>query len=66
MANALQHWLSARPVRTNVAAQETAHSAGEAILYEFLRSQDDGRAIVQETHYISNPTVKAGLSGPPL
>lgn len=61
MTNALQHRLSARPVRTNVAALETAQSAGGAILYEFLRSEDDERAIVQETHYISNPTVKAGL-----
>ena len=37
MTNALQHRLSARPVRTNVAALETAQSAGGAILYEFLR-----------------------------
>lgn len=61
-----QLWLSPRPLhRTNIASQSTFDTAGNAARYEFL-PEDFGRWGVRETHYIDNPVVKAGRSGPPL
>ncbi|RYP45557.1 hypothetical protein DL768_008106 [Monosporascus sp. mg162] len=61
-----QLWLSPRPKRrTNIASQSTFTTAGGAAVYEFL-IEDDGSWGVGETHFIDNPIVKAGLSGPPL
>lgn len=61
-----QSWLSPRPeCRTNTADEAEISSAGDAALFEFLTAED-GRWIAKETHYIDNPIVKAGLSGPPL
>ncbi|KAF2177778.1 hypothetical protein K469DRAFT_719540 [Zopfia rhizophila CBS 207.26] len=66
MVRAEQLWLSPRPVRrTNIADKAQILSAGDAALFEFLTAED-GRWFVRETHYIDNPLVKAGLSGPPL
>lgn len=41
-------------------------TSGNMALFEFLRDDDDGRWVVRETHYIDNPQVRKGLSGPPL
>ncbi|KAF1919307.1 hypothetical protein BDU57DRAFT_512329 [Ampelomyces quisqualis] len=41
------------------------HHLGDAALYEPL-SMPNGRWVIRETHYIKNPLVKAGLSGPPI
>jgi len=66
MAGALQLWLSPRPMRrTNTADKAHLMSAGDAALFEFLKS-DHGRWYVRETHYLDNPIVQKGLSGPPL
>ena len=66
MLRTTQLWLSPRPVRrTNTAGKAQLMSAGDAALFEFLRAED-GKWFVRETHYIDNPIVKAGLSGPPL
>ena len=66
MVWAWQLWLSLRPLhRTKLASQSTFATAGNAAHYEFL-TEDDGRWGVRETHYIDNPVVRAGLSGPPL
>lgn len=60
-----QLWLSPRPQRSEIATDLTVYSNNDAALFEFL-IEPDGRWVVQETHYINNPLVKNGLSGPPL
>lgn len=66
MASNWQLWLSARPTkRTNIASDPTVLAAGGTILYEFI-TEEDGRRVVQETHYLDKKAVRDGLSGPPL
>jgi len=66
MAWGWQLWLSPRPkIRTNISQEPKISQAGGVSLVEFLK-EDDGRWVVQETHYISNELVRKGLSGPPL
>ncbi|KAK1950780.1 hypothetical protein LY78DRAFT_732341 [Colletotrichum sublineola] len=66
MAWAWQQWLSPRPKhRTRTNSQSSFPHLGDAALYEPL-SKPDGRWYVRETHYIENPLVRAGLTGPPL
>jgi hypothetical protein len=66
MAWAWQLWLSPRPVRRRIdASQKTFMAAGNMARFEIL-DEPDGRWGLRETHYIDNPRVKAGLSGPPL
>ena len=66
MALAMQQWLSPRPQhRTRNNQQTSFHHLGNATLYEPL-CKLDGQWYVRETHYIDNPFVRAGLSGPPL
>jgi hypothetical protein len=48
-----------------IASSSHIYSNDDAALFEFLR-EEDGRWVVRETHYIDNPLVKKGLSGPPL
>ncbi|KAI1192843.1 hypothetical protein F5X97DRAFT_339692 [Nemania serpens] len=61
-----QLWLSPRPLRrSNISSPSTFTTAHNAALYEFL-DEGRGRWGVRETHYIDNPLVRAGLSGPPL
>ncbi|KAK8070919.1 hypothetical protein PG997_011122 [Apiospora hydei] len=61
-----QLWLSPRPTRrTRTPAEPRMLSVDDAALYEF-NYEDGGRLFVRETHYADNPSVKAGLSGPPL
>ncbi|KAL7898969.1 hypothetical protein HDV63DRAFT_379274 [Trichoderma sp. SZMC 28014] len=60
-----QLWLSPRPQRSEIATDLTVYSNDDAALFEFL-IEPDGRWVVKETHYINNPLVKKGLSGPPL
>jgi hypothetical protein len=45
--------------------QPTAEGHGGAILYEFLH-EDNGRRVVQESHWLKAKAVRDGLSGPPL
>lgn len=66
MVWAWQQWLSPRPQhRTRNNSQPSFHHLGNAALYEPL-SKTDGLWYVRETHYIDNPLVRAGLTGPPL
>lgn len=66
MAWAWQQWLSPRPKQRSITNMLTAFPhLGDAALYEPL-SKPNGLWVVRETHYIKNPLVKAGLSGPPL
>ncbi|KAL6855661.1 hypothetical protein J3F83DRAFT_718576 [Trichoderma novae-zelandiae] len=65
MVYAWQLWLSPRPQRSVIASSAHICSHDDAALFEFLK-EDDGRWVVRETHYIDNPLVKKGLSGPPL
>lgn len=66
MVYAWQQWLSARPLtRTNTSTQNTFYSAGNAAKFDILPGEN-GDWSLRETHYIENPRVKAGLSGPPL
>jgi len=65
MARGWQLWLSPRPNRTNTSQESKIMQAGDTALFEFLK-EDDGRWVVQETHYLSNEQVRKGLSGPPL
>ncbi|MCJ1327608.1 hypothetical protein MMC10_004279 [Thelotrema lepadinum] len=66
MVSAWQQWLSPRPKhRTVNIHQESFVSSGNAALYETVE-KPDGLWAIRETHYIENPVVKAGLSGPPL
>ncbi|KAI1430765.1 hypothetical protein GGR50DRAFT_698692 [Xylaria sp. CBS 124048] len=66
MVWAWQLWLSPRPLRrTNISSQLTFKTIQNAALYQFLDEEDGGWG-VRETHYIDNPLVRAGLSGPPL
>jgi hypothetical protein len=66
MVYAWQQWLSARPLtRTNTSTQNTFYSAGNAAKFDILLGEN-GDWSLRETHYIENPRVKAGLSGPPL
>lgn len=61
-----QMWLSPRPkTRTNTSKATTITTSGGMALFEFLKD-DNGRWVVRETHYMDNPRVRAGLSGPPL
>ncbi|KAL6857685.1 hypothetical protein ACO1O0_005127 [Amphichorda felina] len=66
MAWGWQQWLSPRPqqLTKNTSEPSWTHLGGAA-LYEPL-SKPDGRWYVRETHYIDNPHVRAGMSGPPL
>ncbi|KAI1497645.1 hypothetical protein F5X99DRAFT_358248 [Biscogniauxia marginata] len=66
MVWAWQQRLSPRPQhRTVNTSQVSFLTSGNAALYEPL-SKPGGLWYVRETHYIENPLVKAGLSGPPL
>ncbi|RYP12908.1 hypothetical protein DL765_007124 [Monosporascus sp. GIB2] len=66
MVWAWQQWLSPRPQHRTVNTSRVSFlTSGNAALYEPL-SKPDGLWYVRETHYIENPIVKAGLSGPPL
>ncbi|KAL7931837.1 hypothetical protein V8C35DRAFT_329204 [Trichoderma chlorosporum] len=65
MVGAWQLWLSPRPQRSEIASSSHIYSNDNAARFEFLE-EDDGRWIVKETHYINNPLVKDGFSGPPL
>lgn len=65
MVRAWQLWLSPRPQRSSIASSSHIYSNDDAALFEFLK-EEDGRWMVRETHYIDNPLVKKGLSGPPL
>ncbi|KAL8942499.1 MAG: hypothetical protein Q9216_001643 [Gyalolechia sp. 2 TL-2023] len=66
MVWAWQLWLSPRPRRrTANTSQESFVTSGNAALYETV-SKPGGLWAIKETHYIENPVVKAGLSGPPL
>ncbi|KAL6695687.1 hypothetical protein J3F84DRAFT_349002 [Trichoderma pleuroticola] len=65
MVSAWQLWLSPRPQRSVIAFSSHIYSSDNAALFEFLK-EDDGRWVVRESHYINNPLVKDGLSGPPL
>ncbi|KAK8044421.1 hypothetical protein PG993_004445 [Apiospora rasikravindrae] len=66
MARAWQRWLSPRPLlRTNISTQTSFLTAGNAARYEVIY-EPNGRWGCRETHYIDNPRVKAGMSGPPL
>jgi hypothetical protein len=66
MTWAWQLWLSPRPLhRTNISTQSSFVTAGNAARFDIL-VEDDGRWGLRETHFIDNPLVKAGLSGPPL
>ncbi|KAI0174359.1 hypothetical protein BJ166DRAFT_511959 [Pestalotiopsis sp. NC0098] len=61
-----QLWLSPRPARrTNISAQLSFVTAGDAARFDIL-TEDDGLWGLRETHFIDNPLVKKGLSGPPL
>lgn len=61
-----QLWLSPRPrQRSNTSSQPYIYTSGNASLFEFLKD-DQGRWVVKETHYMDNPLVRAGRSGPPL
>lgn len=64
-----QLWLSPRPTKRSVTAEDTTiQSADGSILYEFLELEKDGELVqcVQETHFIKYESVKGGKSGPPL
>ncbi|KAI1198788.1 hypothetical protein F5X97DRAFT_333103 [Nemania serpens] len=66
MVRGWQLWLSPRPAfRTLTPAEPRLLSTHDAALYEFIYN-DDHDLIVRETHYVNNPAVRAGLSGPPL
>ncbi|KAI1734119.1 hypothetical protein F4680DRAFT_439516 [Xylaria scruposa] len=66
MVRAWQLWLSPRPKHRTVTNTRMAFShLGDAALYEPL-SKSGGLWVVRETHYLKNPVVEAGLSGPPL
>ncbi|KAF7960451.1 hypothetical protein EAE96_000132 [Botrytis aclada] len=66
MVWAWQLWLSPRSLnRTKVTSQTGFTTANNAAHYQFL-TENDGLWGVRETHNIENPTVAAGLSGPPL
>ncbi|GAP88224.1 hypothetical protein SAMD00023353_3000140 [Rosellinia necatrix] len=66
MVRTWQLWLSPRPLRRSITATETSFTAtGGAARYDIL-PEADGRWGVRETHYIENPRVKTGQSGPPL
>ncbi|KAI1338692.1 hypothetical protein F5Y15DRAFT_416916 [Xylariaceae sp. FL0016] len=66
MAWAWQNWLSPRPLdRTDISRKTDFLTAGNAARYEIVY-EPNGRWGCRETHYIDNPRVKAGLSGPPL
>ncbi|PHH80588.1 hypothetical protein CDD80_847 [Ophiocordyceps camponoti-rufipedis] len=66
MVQAWQLWLSPRPTRRTSTTSETSLlAAHDAALFEFL-TDEDGRWVVQETHYMNNKVVRDGLSGPPL
>jgi hypothetical protein len=66
MAWRWQLWLSPRPKRRTAASSEsritTAHGAA---LFEFF-TEENGHFFVRETHYMDNPIVRKGLSGPLL
>lgn len=66
MVRAWQLWLSPRPEKRTVNTSETTFvTAGNAALYEPI-AEPDGLWYLKETHYIDNPIVTAGKSGPPL
>ncbi|KAI9154972.1 putative oxidoreductase virH [Paramyrothecium foliicola] len=66
MPYAWQLWLSPRPLnRAKSLPEPHILAAHDAALFEFLTG-GDGREVIRETHYIDNPVVKSGKSGPPL
>ncbi|KAK7954817.1 hypothetical protein PG988_015511 [Apiospora saccharicola] len=66
MVRAYQLWLSPRPSRrTRTPTGPHLLSPDEAALFEF-HYDENGRFFVRETHYAHKPSVRAGLSGPPL
>ncbi|KAH4116037.1 hypothetical protein HBH64_047200 [Parastagonospora nodorum] len=66
MVWAWQEWLSPRPKQRTITTTQTAFPhLGDAALYEPL-SKPNGLWVIRETHYIKDPIVKAGLSGPPI
>ncbi|KAI5918412.1 hypothetical protein F4810DRAFT_725716 [Camillea tinctor] len=66
MVRAWQHWLSPRPkYRTNISNQSSFVTAGNAARFDIL-DEKDGRWGLRETHFVDNPIVRAGKSGPPL
>ncbi|ORY71070.1 uncharacterized protein BCR38DRAFT_415851 [Pseudomassariella vexata] len=66
MVWAWQLWLSPRPPHRSITATQSSFTAtGNSARYDVL-TVPDGLWGVRETHYIDNPRVKAGESGPPL
>ncbi|KAH7323180.1 hypothetical protein B0I35DRAFT_194131 [Stachybotrys elegans] len=66
MAWQWQLWLSPRPLhRTPNTKLKSFMSAGNMARFDIL-DEPDGSWTVQETHFIDNPHVRAGRSGPPL
>lgn len=65
MAWVWQLWLSPRPLRSVIASDPYIMSPYDGARFDFLKDED-GRWAVRETHYIDNPWVKDGLSGPTL
>jgi len=65
MAWGWQQWLSPRPHRSATANDAFIMSPYDGARFDFFKDED-GRWVIRETHYIDNPWVKAGLSGPSL
>lgn len=64
MVYAWQEWLSgARPARSMNAGSPEIAGIGNKVQF-FV--EEDGRHVVQETHFISEEVVRSGKSGPPL
>ncbi|OQE43224.1 hypothetical protein PENCOP_c003G00135 [Penicillium coprophilum] len=60
-----QLWLSPRPLRrTDTSGELSILAANDSALFEFKKEK--GRWVVIETHFIANPIVRKGLSGPQL
>lgn len=65
MAQSWQLWLSPRPSqRTKIVQEATVLASSGDILYEFPMHR--GLRAVRETHYLGQPSVREGKSGPPL
>ncbi|KAK7738602.1 hypothetical protein SLS62_011371 [Diatrype stigma] len=66
MVRAWQRWLSPRPINlTNTSTKNTFYSVAGAARFDIIPGKNNSWSL-RETHYIENPRVKAGLSGPPL
>ncbi|EED21268.1 conserved hypothetical protein [Talaromyces stipitatus ATCC 10500] len=65
MAWGWQLWLSPRPPRSVIASDSYIMSPYDGARFEFFKDEQ-GQWAVREIHYIDNPWVKDGHSGPPL